>query len=278
MAIDTEPRQIRRSCENLTRPDPRLNTSQILAWAICWPWDLLWSVFVNNPIRYLAVFLVREFQSLLEGISSGRFRDIEAELTDKSPAPPMTPQSDVATGGRGSVMVADPLPDWRTARPTANFGHQEESAPIRRDQSAAAPYANETAMSVSAPMSASVPAAIPHSDMPCVSSFRAPSVADLRMSHQSPFSAVTNAGSTANDVTPVTAPNVASSDHGVSIPAIYPTGKPATPLPVSPTPLRSGRVQTTDTQHTSTPSTAANSGPWNGMPPGHSDRHSPPLN
>jgi hypothetical protein len=72
----------------LTKPDPREKAAQIVAWAICWPWNLVWTICVYNPFRYIGEFLLKEIQSALFEISNGQFRSIERDLSLDPPAPP----------------------------------------------------------------------------------------------------------------------------------------------------------------------------------------------
>ena len=66
----------------MTRPDPREHAGQIVAWAICWPWNLLWTLVVYNPLRYVLRFLFHEIRSTLDEIATGEFSDIERELNE----------------------------------------------------------------------------------------------------------------------------------------------------------------------------------------------------
>jgi hypothetical protein len=88
-------RQARTGLAGLTKPDPKDRASQIVAWAICWPWNLVWTICVYNPFRYVAEFLLKEIQSALFEISNGQFSSIEQDLTLDPPPPPYpipTPQ------------------------------------------------------------------------------------------------------------------------------------------------------------------------------------------
>jgi len=58
-------RQARIGLTGLTKPDPKDRAAQIIAWAICWPWNLVWTICVYNPFRYVAEFLLKEIQSAL---------------------------------------------------------------------------------------------------------------------------------------------------------------------------------------------------------------------
>jgi len=71
-----------RSIERITCPDPGHHYGQILSWVICWPWNLLWTLMVHNPFRYIAVFVLREIRSTLDEIASGEFSQIERDLSD----------------------------------------------------------------------------------------------------------------------------------------------------------------------------------------------------
>lgn len=87
-------RQARTTLAGLTKPDPKERAEQIVAWAICWPWNLVWTLCVYNPFRYVGEFLLREIHSTLFEISSGQFRAIEQDLT-LEPLPPPYPVSEL---------------------------------------------------------------------------------------------------------------------------------------------------------------------------------------
>ena len=70
----------RHCIDGLTKPDPREYASQIVAWAICWPWNLVWTLCVNNPFRYLIEFGFQEIRAAFDEISSGQFESIERDL------------------------------------------------------------------------------------------------------------------------------------------------------------------------------------------------------
>jgi len=73
--------------DSITRPDPRLHAEQILLWIICWPWNLVWTLLVHNPLRHIVQFAVVEVRATLEEISSGEFKEIERDLTISEPLP-----------------------------------------------------------------------------------------------------------------------------------------------------------------------------------------------
>ena len=83
-------RQARTGLAGLTKPDPKEQAAQIVAWAICWPWNVVWTFCVYNPFRYIGEFLLREIQSALFEISNGQFSSIERDLT-LDPLPPPYP-------------------------------------------------------------------------------------------------------------------------------------------------------------------------------------------
>jgi hypothetical protein len=83
-------RRARTGIEGLTKPDPKDRAAQIVAWAICWPWNVVWTFCVYNPFRYIGEFLLREIQSALFEISNGQFSEIERDLT-LEPSPPPFP-------------------------------------------------------------------------------------------------------------------------------------------------------------------------------------------
>ena len=71
---------VRRDMESVTRPDPHKHATEILCWILFWPWNLVWSICVNNPFPLMGRFVVRLIKSTFEEISSGEFKKIEAEL------------------------------------------------------------------------------------------------------------------------------------------------------------------------------------------------------
>jgi len=104
-------RQARTGLAGLTKPDPKDRAAQIVAWAICWPWNLAWTICVYNPFRYIAEFLLKEIQSALFEISNGQFSAIEQDLTlDPLPPPypipaPQPQQTETAT--KASIEVTN---------------------------------------------------------------------------------------------------------------------------------------------------------------------------
>lgn len=72
-----------RTIEGITRPDPRDHYGQILAWVVCWPWNLVWTVAIHNPFRYVCEFVLREIQSTLDEIATGEFSQIERDLDER---------------------------------------------------------------------------------------------------------------------------------------------------------------------------------------------------
>lgn len=122
----------RNSIEGLTRPDPREYVQQILAWAICWPWNLVWTVCVYNPFRYVGEFVVKEFGSALDEISSGQFREIESDLSidelraSNRPAMP-TSMRDVDTSKATIHSTAQPvLTESNSAEPQTSAESVEQ--------------------------------------------------------------------------------------------------------------------------------------------------------
>lgn len=101
-------RQARTTLVGLTKPDPKERAAQIVAWAICWPWNLVWTLCVYNPFRYVGEFLLRELQSALFEISNGQFRAIERDLTIE-PLPPPYPVPERSTRHDKPVAQATSL-------------------------------------------------------------------------------------------------------------------------------------------------------------------------
>lgn len=73
--------------DSVTRPNPRMNAEQILVWMICWPWSLVWTLLVHNPLRHVVQFAFVEVLTTLEEISCGEFQEIERDLTMSDPPP-----------------------------------------------------------------------------------------------------------------------------------------------------------------------------------------------
>ena len=129
--------QARTTLAGLTKPNPKERAAQIVAWAICWPWNLVWTLCVYNPFRYVGEFLLREIQSALFEISNGQFRSIERDLT-LDPLPPpypiperrthsentatQTASTNAASEASPDVTVneAPSTPQVETERPTEN--------------------------------------------------------------------------------------------------------------------------------------------------------------
>lgn len=82
-----------RTIEGITRPDPRHHYGQIIAWIVCWPWNMLWTFCVHNPFRYIGEFALHEIRSTLDEIATGEFSEIERDLeeTPVVPAPAPAP-------------------------------------------------------------------------------------------------------------------------------------------------------------------------------------------
>lgn len=85
-------RQVRWEIEGLTKPDPKEQAAQIVAWAICWPWNVVWTLCVYNPFRYVGEFLLQELQSALFEISNGQFSEIERDLSVEPQRQPIEPE------------------------------------------------------------------------------------------------------------------------------------------------------------------------------------------
>lgn len=98
-------RQARTGLTGLTKPDPREKVAQIAAWAVYWPWNLVWTIFVYNPLRYFGEFLLKEIQSALFEISNGQFRSIERDLSLDLPEPPYPIQTQRIDAKTSNVPV-----------------------------------------------------------------------------------------------------------------------------------------------------------------------------
>lgn len=103
MVTGTDPTRPR-TIEGITRPDPRSHYGQIVAWIVCWPWNLMWTFCIHNPFRYICEFVLREIQSTLDEIATGEFSQIERDL-DERPAP--SPASAPATREAVSLPVRE---------------------------------------------------------------------------------------------------------------------------------------------------------------------------
>jgi len=103
MVTGTDPTRPR-TIEGITRPDPRSHYGQIVAWIVCWPWNLMWTFCIHNPFRYICEFVLREIQSTLDEIATGEFSQIERDL-DEQPAP--SPVN--ALPSRVAVAVSMPI-------------------------------------------------------------------------------------------------------------------------------------------------------------------------
>jgi len=98
------------SIDRITCPDPGDHYGQILAWAICWPWNLLWTLSVHNPFRYFGAFILREIRSTLNEIASGEFSQIESDLSDVAPDVAEA-RSATAACNASTAQSADPPAD-----------------------------------------------------------------------------------------------------------------------------------------------------------------------
>ncbi len=133
-----DPGQARATLAGLTKPDPKERAAQIVAWAICWPWNLAWTLCVYNPFRYVGEFLLRELQSALFEISNGQFRSIERDLT-LDPLPPPYPISERhdrhknAVAQTGSVEVMNETLPGETAVP------EPTTVPTRNERATESP-------------------------------------------------------------------------------------------------------------------------------------------
>ena len=106
MVTGTDPTRPR-TIEGITRPDPRSHYGQIVAWIVCWPWNLMWTFCIHNPFRYICEFVLREIQSTLDEIATGEFSQIERDLDERPvPSPVSAPSSREAV----SLPVREDLP------------------------------------------------------------------------------------------------------------------------------------------------------------------------
>lgn len=127
--------QARTTLAGLTKPDPKERAAQIVAWAICWPWNLVWTLCVYNPFRYVGEFFLREIQSALFEISNGQFRSIERDLT-LDPLPPPYPAPERRThhedspAQTASINVTSETPPDTTlnGNPSASQSETEPTA------------------------------------------------------------------------------------------------------------------------------------------------------
>ena len=87
MVTGTDLRSREREVDSITRPDPRQHAEHILLWILCWPWNLLWTALVHNPVRHIVQFLIVELRATLEEISSGEFQEIERDLVISNTEP-----------------------------------------------------------------------------------------------------------------------------------------------------------------------------------------------
>jgi hypothetical protein len=109
-------RRARTGIEGLTKPDPKDRAAQIVAWAICWPWNVVWTFCVYNPFRYIGEFLLREIQSALFEISNGQFSEIERDLT-LEPSPPPFPIRQAHRAPQPAALETASSSDERTSIP-----------------------------------------------------------------------------------------------------------------------------------------------------------------
>lgn len=150
----------RRDIDSVTRPDPLTYAPKILCWIIFWPWNLVWSVFVNNPFRYMGQFIVKVIRSTFEEISSGEFKKIEAEL---SLEPPPIPTNVAPTTNSRSVTPSYIAPSIAAApttlvTPSANSRPVSSTTNVEQPNVAPATAVNEqaTVVNIVAPSDADV--------------------------------------------------------------------------------------------------------------------------
>jgi hypothetical protein len=244
MATSSDHDRIGRS--GLAVPDPKLNASQILAWVICWPWNVLWTVCAFNPVFWLIEVVVREFRSGLEEISTGQFREIERELMGGADANGIAVAPHNALSGRSALVVGDPLPGW-------SMGSSLTTAEYRQSPAVAVPpaWASEIEEDPSAEFDTSVEEA--HQNA---------AVGDGRES----------------DAWSWVPPGGASDRRATQQPANwYPVGELRNAPKISATPLKSaiGREPAETSPATPIPPSVLDA--WGNLPPGDK-RSSPPLN
>ncbi len=80
MVTGSSSSSVRYDAEAVLRPDPRRHVSRVLGWIFCWPWDLVWTLLVHNPIRELVCIVLGEIRSTLDDISRGELSDIESDF------------------------------------------------------------------------------------------------------------------------------------------------------------------------------------------------------
>jgi len=113
MAIATDPTRLQ-TIDRITRPDPGDHYGQIIAWMICWPWNLVWTLTVHNPFRYIVAFVLREIRSTLDEIANGEFSQIERDLSD--PVPDGAQMPAVAQNSHATVSATPPAEPPAVAR------------------------------------------------------------------------------------------------------------------------------------------------------------------
>jgi hypothetical protein len=135
MATDTDltsPRTI----EGITRPDHLgHHYGQIIAWVICWPWNLLWILVVHNPFRYICEFALHEIQSTLDEIATGEFSEITRDLEERAPratAPPVV-ASPTPPAYAAPVLPQTTNSNWMEP------AREQESSPIETAAEASSP-------------------------------------------------------------------------------------------------------------------------------------------
>lgn len=112
--------------EGITRPDPRHHYGQIISWVICWPWNLLWTLVVHNPFRYIFQFTLHEIHSTLDEISTGEFSEIARDMDER------------AAGAAAPPLATSPSPSAQptTAERTAPNTHWMEPGMEQEEESA----------------------------------------------------------------------------------------------------------------------------------------------
>lgn len=144
MLPDYKTGRARNGVDGLTRPDPREQTAQIVSWAICWPWSVVWTFCVYNPFRYIGEFVLREIQTALYEISQSEFTGIERDLALDPPPFPL--RESEATERQAMVkQAAAPASENQASAPAVP---PPESQPDQAPEQHPAPVDNSAAVAI----------------------------------------------------------------------------------------------------------------------------------